>query len=105
MRGCSLETHETFLAVDQNHSIKTVGTCSYSLTKSKDDIAREITKLEFEAVCSFCLLSGRNGLVCLWLLTGEPWVRGWLSSRESRSYISRQNLEFSRVGRAVFMVP
>lgn len=66
VRGCSLETHEIFLAVDQNHSIETTGTCSYSLTKS-EDIAREITKLEFEAVCSFCLLSGRNGLVCLWL--------------------------------------
>lgn len=58
MGGCSLETHEIFLAMDQNHSIETTGTCSYSLTKSKEDTAREITKLDLELFVRFVDFQG-----------------------------------------------
>lgn len=31
--GCSLGTHETSLAVDQDHSIEIISPCSYSFDK------------------------------------------------------------------------
>lgn len=58
MGGCSLEIHEIFLAMDQNHSIETTGTCSYSLTKSKEDTAREITNLDLELFVRFVDFQG-----------------------------------------------
>ena len=39
--GCSARTYEISLARGQDHSLEIISTCRYSLTKLKEDMARD----------------------------------------------------------------